>query len=140
MSIKEKLQKIKLFLTESERREKTLIIGIIFLVGIASFGLGRLSAFDAQKEPVKIEMNGNLTPEVPQVKISGTEKKEAVLGAEIELKKGGFVVASKNGNKYHFPWCSGGKRILEENKIYFESTEEARAAGYEPAGNCKGLE
>ena len=52
----------------------------------------------------------------------------------------GVVVAAKNGTKYHYPWCSGATRMKEENKIYFESVEKAREAGYEPAANCKGLE
>src|SRR3989344_1924759 len=32
------------------------------------------------------------------------------------------------------------KSISEANKIWFNSVEEARAAGYAPASNCKGLE
>lgn len=50
------------------------------------------------------------------------------------------IVASKNGEVYHYVWCSGAKRINEENKIYFDSKEKAKAAGYRPAKNCEGLE
>jgi len=55
------------------------------------------------------------------------------------LTPSGTLVASKNGTVYHFPWCSGAQRINEENKIWFTSQEEAQAAGYRPAANCKGL-
>lgn len=48
-------------------------------------------------------------------------------------------VASKNGEVYHYPWCSGAQQIKEENKIYFNSKEEAEKAGYRPARNCPGL-
>lgn len=51
-----------------------------------------------------------------------------------------ILVASKNGSKYHFPWCSGALRIREENKLVFGSREEALEAGYTPASNCKGLD
>ncbi|MCA9052050.1 MAG: hypothetical protein KDA89_25100, partial [Planctomycetaceae bacterium] len=52
---------------------------------------------------------------------------------------GGKYVASRNGSKYHFPWCAGAQAMSETNKIWFDSVEEARKAGYTPAGNCKGL-
>ena len=39
----------------------------------------------------------------------------------------------------YYPWCAGAKQISEKNKITFASTEEARAKGYTPAANCKGL-
>jgi methylphosphotriester-DNA--protein-cysteine methyltransferase len=51
----------------------------------------------------------------------------------------GTYVASKSGSAYHFPWCSGAQRIKEENKVWFETKEEAELAGYRPASNCKGL-
>jgi hypothetical protein len=51
----------------------------------------------------------------------------------------GNYVASKTGSKYHLPWCSGAQTIKEENKIWFETKEEAESRGYSPAKNCKGL-
>lgn len=51
----------------------------------------------------------------------------------------GAFVASKNGEKYYLPSCSGAKRIKEENKVWFPTREAAEASGYEPAANCKGL-
>lgn len=48
-----------------------------------------------------------------------------------------LIVASKNGTKYYFNWCSGINRIKEENRIYFESEEKAREEGYEIASGCK---
>jgi hypothetical protein len=112
MNITENWPKIKTFIIQ----DAALPI-LVILVGIGSFGLGRMSATEASKEPITVS----------QV--------EAVTGAE-----NGRVVVSKSGTKYHFPWCSGASRMKEENKIWFDSYEEARAAGYLPAGNCKGLE
>ncbi len=49
------------------------------------------------------------------------------------------VVASKNSTSklYHFTWCSGAKRIKEENKVWFASEAEAVTAGYSLAANCQ---
>ena len=52
----------------------------------------------------------------------------------------GEVVASKSGTKYHLPTCSGAKSIKPENLITFATIAEAKAAGYTPAANCKGLQ
>lgn len=59
--------------------------------------------------------------------------------ALLALPESGGYVASKSGAVYHLPWCSGAKRIKEENRIYFASKEEAERAGYRPAANCKGI-
>jgi len=51
----------------------------------------------------------------------------------------GMLVASKGGTKYHFPWCAGASQILEANKIWFNSYDEAVKAGYTAAANCPNL-
>ena len=66
---------------------------------------------------------------------SGSER--GVLGASI-LDVGNYV-GSKNGKTYHLPWCAGAQRIKDENKVWFETKEEAISRGYTPAGNCKGI-
>lgn len=68
--------------------------------------------------------------------------KDGVSGAsakDTKAEKEGSIIASKNGSKYHFPWCVGAARIKESNKIWFSSEKEAKSAGYTPAKNCKGL-
>ena len=107
-------------------------IALIILIGFAGFGLGRLSLIEDNMEQVKIEF-----PEYLSASVLNAGKTDD--GAEISAIAQGLLVASKNGSKYHYPWCSGGKRISEKNKIYFNSVEDARKAGYTPASNCKGL-
>ena len=51
----------------------------------------------------------------------------------------GQYVASKNGTKYYFTWCSGVSRIKEENKVYFDTKEDAIKRGFEPSKTCPGL-
>ena len=104
-----------------------IIVMVVILVGFASFGLGRLSVLDTQKIPVTITTNK--TSQTASVRILKDNQQNI----------GGEIVASKNGKKYHFPWCSGAKRISKQNLITFGSIKEAQDAGYTPAGNCKGL-
>ncbi len=110
---------------------------VIFLVSMASFGLGRLSAVWPKKEPIRIFENGK---EIRGEQISVEEIKTrspqtaAVVGA-----KSGKYVASKSGSAYHLPICPGASRIKESNKIWFQTKEEAEGRGYKPASNCPGL-
>lgn len=93
---------------------------IVIAVGVGAFGLGRLSALESAKPVISIVK----APELSQPR-----------GMHI----GGLIVASRSGNKYFYPWCSGAQSISESNKIWFRDVAAARAAGYEPAKNCRGL-
>jgi hypothetical protein len=104
---------------------------VIALVAGASFGVGRLTGGGAG-EPVRIEFDPNLANAV-----------QAVRPAPLEAGPSGIagsqgVVASKSGSKYHYLSCPGAKQIKEENRIAFKTAEEAEAAGYSLASNCKG--
>jgi hypothetical protein len=104
---------------------------LIVLVGIISFGLGRWSIQDVDSSQQAQIM---LTTEPVSVTV-GDSKLSPQPERDIDLK----LVASKNGTKYHLPTCPGAKQMNEDNKIYFNNKEEAKAAGYTPAANCKGL-
>lgn len=116
----------------------TLLVLLVILVATASFGLGRLS----YKETINAEvMVGEIELETMPASAYASKEKQKEQGVSVvgNTEETGAVVASKNGTKYHFPWCSGAQRISPENLIYFNSIEEARTAGYSPASNCKGL-
>lgn len=106
---------------------------VVLLVVITSFSLGRLSALRDGREPVRV-INTNSNLDVKD-SISNIEQTASIINSG----GNGSVVASKNGTKYHYPWCAGAKQISPKNIITFDSTESARAAGYTPASNCKGL-
>jgi methylphosphotriester-DNA--protein-cysteine methyltransferase len=100
------------------------------MVSLISFGLGMLSKIKGNKIPVKVE------------NFISTDSSMSSSFSNIEMvykATDDKVVASKNGAKYHYLWCSGAQSIKEENKIFFNSIEEAQKAGYTPASNCKGL-
>lgn len=101
----------------------TLYVIALILAAGGSFGLGMLYERDmGQGSDFSIEYSAT--------------QPAAVAAAVAES---GAYVASRNGTKYHLPTCSGARTISEENKISFATKEEAEAAGYEPAANCKGI-
>lgn len=142
MSINQFKEKIKGVL--ASKRDELLVSGIIILVGFGSFGLGKLSVLE-QKNTAPIKIISSNSASVIDAKTSNNQKgsydteqkTQAIPGVSSNTSE--MVVASKSGSKYHFPWCSGAKRISEKNKITFNTIEEAKRAGYTPASNCKGL-
>lgn len=129
------LEKVKGWVLKN--RTDLLTALIIFLIGMASFGLGRLSVVLPQKEPIRLE-----DPGFSQEKQEEQQKEQQEQAADVPgptaLKNGAFV-ASKSGSVYYAVWCSGVSRIREENKVWFQTKEEAKAQGYRPAKNCPGL-
>lgn len=119
-----------------KKRNSLTTVLIVIGVGIGAFVLGRLSAGEVRTD-IRVYM-----PNTDGVTASAIGAYTEYLPSEESpvIPEEGFVVASKEGSKYHFPWCSGATRIKPENKIIFTSNTEAREAGYEPAANCKGLE
>lgn len=123
---------------------------LVLLIASASFGLGKLSRVLETRKPVVIRQNqvnsvtegqsGSVSEVQPKtVEVKNNTLSASAVSATKPAPGAESVVASKNGKKYHFPWCSGAKRISDANKIIFANSDEARKAGYTPAVNCKGL-
>lgn len=96
-----------------------MVLGILVLASSASFGLGYLAGIDARQGSIDVIIGQTPTP-----------------GVGVPTGSVG-IVASKNGTKYYLPECAN--TISEANKVWFVSADAARAAGYTPAANCKGL-
>lgn len=115
---------------------------VLILVAVISFALGRVSGLEEKREPVRVINSG----EIKGISVDNSsptlllqQEKGAEENISVPINSSGAVVASKNGTKYHYPWCAGAKQISEKNKITFDSIEAARTAGYSPASNCQGL-
>lgn len=140
-SITNTMQKIKHFL-ESEKGKNLLIIFIVILVGLGSFGLGRLSK---SQENRKLEIlyenlpqNTSVTTSNPlnlsQNSPNSLNKANNSSNVENTLKRG--YVASKIGSKYYPIDCPAGDKLKESNKIYFSTEKEAIEAGYTKSSSC----
>ena len=126
-------EKIADFLRSRKGQDVILVVTVV-LLGVVSFGLGRMSGDHASLQPITVYIP------VEQVSDSALQTGSAVQGGEggYEMQKN--YVASKSGAVYHLPSCPGAQRIKDENKVWFTTQEDARAAGLRPAANCKGLE
>jgi len=142
-TIKQNESKSKGFSALSRRTwEEVGIVLIIILVAFLGFGLGRLSMKKETKTPVTIErFTLSDTKDAPLAHPSNLSNPVNSTNypnpTSLTSSSGGEVVASKNGTKYHYPWCSGASKISVANKITFKSEGEAVAVGLTKASNCK---
>lgn len=120
-----------------------LVILILIFTGLSGFALGKLDGANMGKKSLRVDtvppelLLGGAAAQAIGTKPPPDDDAGSLGGGGEETT---LVVGSKNSNKYHFPWCSGAKRIKAENIVSFTSFEAARAAGYGPASNCPGLQ
>ena len=96
------------------------VVALVFVLALASFGLGRLSAEETVLPPVSV---GQTAP----------------AHAPAALFMGELIVASRTGSAYYYPWCAGAQKLTPGNQVWFPSEAAAQKAGYTPAKACKGL-
>lgn len=135
MNIQDIGAKIKTFLED----DRAFTVALLIAVAAASFGLGRLSA--APQKATQVPHEAALIQKAPIRTSTTREASSSSLNttSSPETTTASGYVGSKNGTKYHLPWCSGAARINEENKVFFATKEEAERAGYTPAANCPGI-
>ena len=109
----------------------------IGLISFVSYNLGKIDALD--KRPIKIGENSGWKVENSNLKADIFEASNNATSTTLNSSKqlDTPVVTSKNSDKYHYTWCAGAKRIKEENKVWFNSSQEAEGRGYTLAGNCE---
>jgi hypothetical protein len=142
MSIQEISSNFKHFL----KRSDVSLTFLIIVVALGSFFLGR-GTEGTQTVPRQVIITETRNEaSIIQTRESEELGEERLVSTTIpttsfdaKVPTDGGYVASKNGTKYHLPWCGSAKQIKEENKIWFATKAEAEAAGYTPASNCKGI-
>ena len=110
-------------------RYSILCLCIIVLVGLGSFGLGRL--FPVDKTDKSISKLDNENTSIVKMEI-GKSDKDVVSNFKEKM-----YVASKNGKLYYSKGCSGAKRIKLENQVWFASKNEAEDSGFSLSTSCK---
>ena len=108
-----------------------VLFGQFWLIALIFFGLGIVYTQNFIKEPPQVtitEPSENSVP-VPTPATSAQPVKIKSMLAQI-----GGLVASKNGETYYLTTCKNN--IKEENKIYFQTEEDAKKAGFRQAKNC----
>ena len=112
------------------RQKDIFMVFCMVLISIISFNLGKIGAL--KKNPITI-LPGQSQADVYNAVNDKSQTISKNTQTQVVDRR---VVVSKNSNKYHFTWCSGTKRIKEENKLWFADEAAAQAAGYTKAGNC----
>ena len=108
-------------------------------VGIAAFGLGRLSVGTDSNEHKDISITQAASS---NSLYKGSSKQSLSSDRDASSKEGqtgieGNFVASKNGKLYYPSGCKGANRIKEENRVWFSTREDAESLGYTWATSCK---
>jgi len=133
MSINDFMNKIKAQLRIDGNT--AFVVAILVLVGLCSFGLGRLSKDESLNDPnTKLEHgNGYIVKEEigKSILIENDTKNTQ------SIPKEKMYVASKNGKLYYGANCSGAGRIKLENQLWFNTEQEAIDTGYSKASSCK---
>lgn len=146
------MEKIKRFI-ESEQGKDVFIVLIVLLVGLASFGLGRLSKNDENKgiriqyeaqsaNALKASENSVLGLNTSSASEENTRTpaeflaENPELSTQVSLASMKQFFASKRGKKYYPTGCSAGKSIKTQNRIYFDTSEQAEKAGYSLSTSC----
>jgi len=129
MSIHDMLYKIK---SNREGINTTFIhIFLMVLVAFGSFLLGRLSvATSSVKSDIEII---NKESRLENDANAYQDKSQSTAMPTLA----GKYVASKNGKLYYTVTCKASNRIKEENKVYFDTREDAEKSGYAWATSCK---
>ncbi len=124
------MEKIKQFV-DSDAGKDILTVLIVVLVGLGSFGLGRLSK-DTAHEGLSMEYQAV----APEAEASAIKALLVTPKASGQATSGQFFASSK-GSKYYPVGCSAGKGLKQENRVYFDTRESAEKAGYELSGSCR---
>ena len=110
----------------SEQWKDILTVAIVIIVGLGSFGLGRLSTEPSNPSPQTVEAD--------QVNTQGANVVSSKQTPVNTTGKNFF--ASSRGKKYYPLNCAAGKSIKTENRVYFVTASDAEKAGYSLSASC----
>ncbi len=142
-SIHNLAQKIKGFILSN--REDIFTYIIVIFVGISSFYIGKMSTKELDNDNIYIvnsetgksegnQLANSLTPLKDYVNKKNeynTSNENSVVG-----NINAMYVASSRGKLYYRIGCGGSTKLVENNKVFFNTKEQAEAKGYKPAANC----
>lgn len=119
--------------------EGLLLIMSAILIGGSAYLIGNMNALESNLSEIQVVYpdaiaikSDTKVEEIKSTEMSSANNQEANLST-------GKIVASKNGKRYYYPNCGGINRIKPENRIYFETKEQAEAKGLTLASGCKEL-
>lgn len=109
-----------------------LLAGSAYLIGFMSADESKVSEIQIVYPDEIAIKNSNNVDKID----NNTTVSEDKLRSENSNSK---IVASKNGKRYYYSNCGGVNRIKPENRIYFDTKEQAESKGLTLAAGCKNL-
>lgn len=135
--------KIKDFL--SQNKSDFWIYVVVIFVGILAFFLGRVSQNELDNNNIYIVNSSGEVASVVEVfekenilANSDSTFVSSVSTPDIVKNNSGssLYVASSRGKLYYRIGCGDSTKLVESNKLYFNTKEQAEQKGYKPAANC----
>jgi hypothetical protein len=111
------------------------------LIGGSAYLIGNMNALESNLSEIQIVYPGSIVTQ-PDTTIKGIKSNQTItkpIDNTVSTIDTGKIVASKNGKRYYYPNCGGINRIKSENRIYFDTKEQAEAKGLTLASGCKAL-
>lgn len=130
------LQKIKGFVIK--HKEDILVYLVLVIVSISSFYIGKMSGKTLDNDNIYI-VNSEIGDKVAKNTASSITPIKTYVQNKNTYKQsqnGSMYVASSRGKLYYRIGCGGSTKLVESNKIFFNSSIEAEKKGYKPAKNC----
>ena len=120
--------------------EGLLLIMSAILIGGSAYLIGNMNALESNLSEIQIVYPDNIAiNEDVQIEESQSQKSTTQSNDMKSDSATGKIVASKNGKRYYYPNCGGINRIKPENRIYFDTKEQAESKGLTLASGCKAL-
>lgn len=124
-----------MYLLENNSEKLFLLLGFVLILIAGFFSGYSYSQEQVQKQSIAIEDPGESCADLffdrSEISLDSQLKDDNVSGEEVSVSKqnSGLFVASKNSKLYHKVDCVYAGKIKEENKIFFNSAQEAEDAG-----------
>lgn len=89
-----------------------------------------LAKMKEQEKEMKKKEKTDEKPKTKTAKKEDSNEEVKQMAIEVEGEIGGDFVASKTGKKYYTVDSAAGKKIKDDNKVFFKDEKAAEAAGY----------
>lgn len=118
--------------------EMILLIISAILIGVSAYFIGKIQTLESRSNTIQVVYPDAIAIKKDNINIPN--QVDASINTTIETKlQTGKIIASKNGKRYYYESCNGINRIKPENRIYFDTKEQAEAKGLTLASGCKTL-
>ncbi|MGA1049992.1 MAG: hypothetical protein ACO3TG_00705 [Minisyncoccia bacterium] len=124
-----------------KQSEGLLLIISAILIGGSGYLIGNINAIESNLSDIQVVYPDAIAIQ-SETKIEAIKSDQTITkpidntASTVATDK---IVASQNGKRYYYPNCGGINRIKPENRIYFDTKEQAEAKGLTLASGCKSL-